>query len=216
MDRAVAPRHGIAGFQDLAFLQNVIRKQKASRARKLHDLRQEVNILPFRRIHEDEIEGAGLRLRELPQNFLRIASKQPDLAVGLHRILLNRRALIAASPRRIFLNHRDLADARLREVLFRLRRPRGILLDRRDLAGAVQRVEHEQRRETYAGPDFEDALRLLQLQQEADQALRPLPDDGHAVRARFLFQGTQKRRVPGCHRRSEHRKPLLHIRKTFL
>ena len=55
MDRTVAPGDRKSGFYDISVLQYIIRDQQTSRRQKSQNIRQEIDILPLGRIHEDHI-----------------------------------------------------------------------------------------------------------------------------------------------------------------
>jgi len=105
MNRPIASAHRIAGFDDIAFLQHVIRNQQTARRKQAQDVRQKVHILSFRRIHENKIK----RLRQLCQNLCCIALQQRDLVLptGCFEVLLCDR-----NPFFIFFNRRNMAILR--------------------------------------------------------------------------------------------------------
>ena len=65
VDRTIPPLHRKPGFDHIPVLHYIIRHQTSARRKQTHDLRQEVDILSFRRIHKDKIIGPFKRLQHL-------------------------------------------------------------------------------------------------------------------------------------------------------
>ena len=72
---SVSPLYQIARFNQLALLKNIIRKKDSLRIQKTHGILQPVNILPFCRIHKNQVKTRF----QLPEDLSCVSLQKSDL-----------------------------------------------------------------------------------------------------------------------------------------